>query len=111
MDLIRLPQEVQVHLPAGYESSPGIWFVLPADNGAQRSIVAANTWLRAEDWYPDSLQLVIWYGDDGVGNFFGWLPDLGEAILWNPEDGDEPWRQGSVSELWQFVLNGYSETT
>ena len=108
MEISQLPQEVRAHLPNGYESSQGVWLVLPTDNGAERSVSATNTWLRAEDWYPVSLQSIIWFGDDGIGNFLGWDPDAGYAILWNPEDGDEVWRTGSVAELWDFIVRGYA---
>ncbi len=108
MEISELPQEVQAHLPNGYESSQGVWLVLPTDNGTDRSISAVNTWLRAEDWYPPSLKSTIWFGDDGVGNFLGWDALAGHAILWNPEDGDEPWRTGNVADLWGFIVRGYA---
>ena len=109
MNLTQLPQEVLSYLPQGHEVQHGVWLVLPADDGSQHSIASVNSWIRAENWYPQSLQSVIWFGDDGVGNFFGWNPGKQLAVLWNPEDGDEPMREGNVNELWQFVLNGYSE--
>ena len=107
MEISQLPQEVQAHLPNGYESSQGVWLVLPADNGTERCIAAANAWLRAEDWYPASLQSIIWFGDDGTGNFLGWDPVVNRAVLWNPEDGEELCRVGSVAELWGFISSGY----
>ena len=105
-----LPSEVTSHLPAGYAPVQGVWFVLPAGDG-DREIEGVNRWLRAEEWYPRSLEHVIWFGDDGTGNFFGWDPRSDSAILWNPEDGEEPWKTGSVPSLWQFVQNGYQDAT
>lgn len=110
MELTRLPKEVLDHLPGGYEPRQGVWLVLPADDGTQRAITALNCWVRDDhpDLYPESLRSVIWFGDDGVGNFLGWDPELGRVVLWNSED-EEPWREGSVSEIWRFILNGYSD--
>jgi hypothetical protein len=105
-----LPDEISKYLPAGYEPRQGVWLVLPETGGDGRDgIDTVNEWLRAEDWYPESLQKVIWFGDDGTGNFFGWDPQDATAILWNPEDGDNPLKTGAVSELWQFVLKGYRD--
>jgi hypothetical protein len=105
-----LPKEIAEHLPTGYQPTQGVWFVFPAGQG-QHEIDGVNSWLRAEDWYPSSLQHVVWFGDDGTGNFFGWDPKEGVALLWNPEDGAEPWKQGTVGKLWEFVLNGYVDAT
>jgi len=102
-----LPADVVQYLPSGHEASPGVWLVLPQSGKDGRDIESVNAWLRAEDWYPAGLQDVVWFGDDGVGNFFGWRPKLAIAVLWNPEDGDEPFRVGSVSDLWNFVAAGY----
>ncbi|MGZ2749928.1 hypothetical protein [Burkholderia stagnalis] len=99
-----LPPEVLQHLPDGYREDPGIWLVLPEPKLKEMQI-----WIRAEDWYPDELQKIVWYGEDGTGNIFGWDPDAHHAILWNPEDGSSPWKIGAVTELWQFVRNGYRD--
>jgi hypothetical protein len=107
MNLSQLPHDVQMHLPSGYEASQGVWLVLPAEHG--HSISEVNDWIRLEDWYPASLQSIIWFGDDGIGNFIGWDPAAGYAILWNSEDGEEPWRIGTVAALWNFITNGYVE--
>jgi len=86
---------------------PGVWLVRPLDDGTQESIVPMNQWLRGEEAsYPAALATVTWFGDDGVGNVFGWDNLKQRAVLWNPED-EEPWRVGSVEDLWGFVLNGY----
>jgi hypothetical protein len=108
MELILLPEEVLAYLPGGYAPRQGVWLVLPMDDGTQNSIVAVNSWMRELDMYPESLQSIIWFGQDGVGNILGWDPGRCRAILWNPED-EEPWREGSASELWQFILNDYSD--
>jgi hypothetical protein len=102
-----LPPEVLQHLPAGHQSAQGVWLVLPEPGEADRGITAVNSWIRAEDWYPSALSSVVWFGDDGVGNFIGWAPDQKKAILWNPEDGASPWREGSVQDIWAFIKNGY----
>jgi hypothetical protein len=107
--LERLPTEVRNHLPGGYEAGQGVWLVLPASGS--NGIFEVNSFLRSEDWYPSELAAVIWFGDDGTGNLIGWKPDEAHAVLWNPEDGHEPWREGSVSEIWQFILNGYADET
>jgi hypothetical protein len=110
--IIDLPEEINRHLPNGYEAGSGVWLVLPENRLNQRDgIREVNGWLKAEDWYPESLRNVTWFGDDGTGNFFGWDADKAIAILWNPEDGDEPLKVGAVSDLWKFVLNGYSDVT
>jgi hypothetical protein len=101
-----LPEEVQSHLPEGQEASPGVWLVLPAAHGPFEGIDRLNGWLRSQGWYPEALNHVVWFGDDGVGNILGWDPLTVDAVLWNPEDG-VPWRRGSVEELWRFVLGGY----
>jgi len=103
-----LPEQVVKYLPAGRHEGSGVWLVLPDSSDPQRSVAAVNKWLRAEDWYPHELEHVVWFGDDGTGNFFGWDPLTRVALLWNPEDGAEPWRKGSVEELWRFVLTGYT---
>jgi hypothetical protein len=109
---IDLPEEISKHLASGYEVKPGIWLVLPATRQGQREgIQEVNVWIKAEDWYPEALREVVWFGDDGTGNFFGWDATQDKAILWNPEDGEEPWKVGSVNYLWQFVLNGYRDAT
>jgi hypothetical protein len=108
MKLTGLPEEVLAHLPGGYEPRQGIWLVLPADDGTQNSIVAVNSWMRELDMYPESLQSIFWFGDDGVGNYLGWDAGRGRAILWNPED-EEPWREGGVQDLWRFILNDYAD--
>ncbi|HEV2802595.1 MAG TPA: hypothetical protein VGW12_19135 [Pyrinomonadaceae bacterium] len=108
MELTRLPEDVLAYLPGGYEPQQGVWLVLPSDDGTRNSIVAVNSWMPDLDMYPESLGPVIWFGEDGVGNFLGWDPERGRAVLWNPED-EEPWREGTVSELWQFILNGYAD--
>lgn len=105
----KLPAEVRKHLPTGYEAGSGVWLVLPASGS--NAIVEVNSSLRSEDWYPSELEAVIWFGDDGTGNFIGWWPDKNHAVLWNPEDGNEPWKEGDVTQLWQFILNGYVEET
>lgn len=105
--ILELPDEVSRHLPGGHEPTPGVKLVLPM-KGAH-GIAAVNEWLRAEDWYPSSLKTVVWFGDDGTGNYFGWKPEERKAILWNPEDGEMPWKEGSVEELWAFVLNNYAD--
>jgi hypothetical protein len=105
-----LPPEVTSNLPVGRLAPNGAWLVLPETDDTRDGIATVNSWLRAEDWYPETLQDVIWFGDDGVGNFFGWRPQQECAILWNPEDGDTPWREGAVIALWEFVLNGYKDT-
>jgi hypothetical protein len=107
--ILELPDEVSKHLPQGHEPTPGVKLVLPM-RGAH-GIAAVNEWLRAEDWYPSSLENVVWFGDDGTGNYFGWKPKERAAILWNPEDGETPWKEGSVEELWVFVPNNYTDPT
>jgi hypothetical protein len=107
--LERLPTEVRNHLPGGYEVSQGVWLVLPISGS--NGIPEINSFLRSEDWYPPELAAVIWFGDDGTGNLIGWKPDEAHAVLWNPEDGPEPWREGGVSEIWKFILNGYADET
>ena len=102
-----LPPAVLKRLPAGYRATGGAWFVFPEADSRYDSIAKVNAWLRAEDWYPQSFQDVVWYGDDGVGNFFGWRPAVQRAILWNPEDGEEIQSEGAVEELWQFVAKGF----
>lgn len=104
-----LPIEITKYLPDGYQPSHGVWLVLPEVDDIRDGITKVNSWLRAEDWYPTSLQDVIWFGDDGTGNMFGWRVQNAKAILWNPEDGEIPWKEGSVNELWEFVLNGYRD--
>ncbi|MCX7059265.1 MAG: hypothetical protein NTZ11_00045 [Gammaproteobacteria bacterium] len=103
----KLPPDVLQQLPAGYQANQGVWLVLPEPGQADRGIRAVNAWLRAEDWYPAELNAVVWFGDDGVGNFIGWRPEQGVAVLWNPEDGAAPWREGTVQELWAFIESGY----
>ena len=83
--------------------------MLPENDEKHDGIGTVNQWLRAEDWYPLQLQQIIWFGDDGAGNFFGWDPEAKAALLWNPEDGAEPSKRGSLDEVWQFVLNGYRD--
>ena len=104
-----LPPEITKHLPDGYQASQGVWFVLPESDAKHDGIATVNSWIRAEDWYPQSLQDVIWYGDDGVGNLFGWRPKTARAILWNPEDADRPFKEGTIQELWDFVSRGYND--
>ena len=106
---IELPDEITQHLPGGYQPEQGVWLVLPESDALRDGIAKVNSWIRAEDWYPESLQDVVWFGDDGVGNLLGWRPNLRRAVLWNPEDGAIPWKEGSVSSLWDFVLNGYTD--
>jgi hypothetical protein len=103
-----LPAEITEHLPGGYQPKPGIWLVLPQTAVVGHGIITLNSWIRANDWYPQSLQDVVWFGDDGVGNLLGWRPDLGVAVLWNPEDG-APWKDGSVSDIWRFLLDDYDD--
>lgn len=105
--IAKFPDDISQHMPSGYEPKQGVWLVLPERDGQCDGIDTVNSWLRAEDWYPQQLQHIAWFGEDGVGNFFGWDPVAIEAILWNPEDGPDPSRRGDVKELWQFVLNGY----
>ena len=70
-----------------------------------------NQWLRGEEaLYPAALADVIWFGDDGVGNIFGWSPAAREALLWNPED-EGAWHRGSVEDVWRFAISGYREVT
>lgn len=102
-----LPREIQEHLPLGYQPAQGVWLVLPEPGEANHGIAAVNSWLRAEEWYPSPLNTVVWFGDDGVGNFLGWVPEKRMVILWNPEDGESPWKEGSVQEIWAFVQGGY----
>lgn len=102
-----LPHEVLRHLPSGYQSEQGAWLVLPEPGDADRGIAAVNSWIRAGDWYPPALNSVVWFGDDGVGNFIGWIPDKKKAILWNPEDGPSPWREDTVHDIWAFIATGY----
>ena len=102
MNLSSLPDEIKNNLPDGYQLTPGVWLVLP-----EQKLLEMQIWLRAEDWYPVSLEKIIWFGDDGTGNFLGWAPALSRAILWNPEDGESPWKTGTTKELWQFIQNGY----
>src|SRR5678815_3932767 len=108
MEVAQLPESVRAHLPNGYEAGQGVWLVLPLSGDPQRSVLGINNWLPCEDWYPPKLASIVWFGDDGVGNMLGWDPEQSRAILWNPEDGDEPWRTGSVEELWAFIVNGYA---
>jgi hypothetical protein len=103
-----LPPEITQHLPEGYQPSQGVWFVLPESDGKD-GIATVNSWMHEQNWYPQSLQDVIWYGDDGVGNFFGWRPKTSRAVLWNPEDADKLFKEGTIQELWDFVLGGYDE--
>ncbi|MCK7576620.1 MAG: hypothetical protein MZV65_12435 [Chromatiales bacterium] len=107
----QLPEEIAKHLPNGYQPTPGVWLVLPESDGVRDGINTVNSWLRAEDWYPTSLQNIIWFGDDGTGNFLGWDPKSSRALLWNPEDGEKPWKVGSVAMLWQFIESGYKDAT
>jgi hypothetical protein len=60
----------------------------------QERLESTNIWIRAEDWYPEALSEVIWFGDDGTGNFLGWKPSDALATMWNSED-EEPWKIGS----------------
>jgi hypothetical protein len=106
---LELPSEITTHLPGGYQASQGVWFVLPESDGSRDGIATVNSWLRAQDWYPQSLQDIIWYGDDGVGNLFGWSRKTRRAVLWNPEDEDMPFKEGTVQELWDFVSRGYRD--
>ncbi len=106
-----LPTEITKHLPDGYQPSQGVWLVLPETDTVRDGITTVNSWLRAEDWYPKLFQDVIWFGDDGTGNMFGWRLKQQKAILWNPEDGETPWKEGNVKYLWQFVLNGYKDAS
>ena len=107
--ILELPDEVSRHLPQGHEPKPGVKLVLPmrGDGG----IAAVNAWLRTEDWYPPSLDSVVWFGNDGTGNLFGWKPKERTAVLWNPADGETPRKEGGVEELWAFVLNHYTDAT
>ncbi|MGF6243978.1 hypothetical protein P3T42_005743 [Paraburkholderia sp. GAS38] len=104
MSGVSRPAEIRDHLPQGYRIEPGAWLVLPDDK-----LTDMQVWIRAEDWYPSSLDRIVWFGDDGTGNLLGWDPDALQAILWNPEDGDAPWKTGPVNELWQFIQNGYKD--
>ncbi|HWX01988.1 hypothetical protein [Collimonas sp.] len=104
MNSFDLPAEIQNKLPDGYQISPGVWLVLP-----ETKLNEMQTWIRVEDWYPTVLHRIIWFGDDGTGNFLGWDPDALHAILWNPEDGDVPWKTGAVSSLWLFIQNDYRD--
>src|SRR5687768_7827518 len=90
-----LPAEIVKHLPDGYQPKQGVWLVLPESDSMRDGIATVNSWIRSEDWYPQSMQDVIWFGDDGVGNLFGWRPKLERAVLWNPED-ELPWKEGTV---------------
>lgn len=109
-DVAALPAVVRAHLENGHRPSDGMWLVRPLENGTQDCIQSMNQWLRGEEApYPAALADVIWFGDDGVGNIFGWSPSAHEALLWNPED-DEAWRRGPVEEVWQFAMNGYGES-
>jgi hypothetical protein len=107
MDISELPEEVRERLPNGYMPEHNIWLVLPLDNGTETSIVSVNSWLRKEEPYPTAFGPVIWFGVDAIGNFLGWDTQQLTAILWNPYDNEPHWR-GSVSDLWRFILNGYS---
>ena len=106
-----LPDVVQPHLETGHRPSDGLWLVRPLEDGTQDRIRRMNEWLRGEEApYPAALASVIWFGDDGGGNIFGWSPTENVALLWNPED-EEPWHRGSVEEVWQFVKDGYDTPT
>ena len=104
-----LPGVVRAHLPRGLRDERGFgWQVLPekrTDN--YDGITEFNQWIREEDWYPAALADVIWFGDPRDGNLLGWSPKMNKAMLWNPEDGPEPWKKGTVEELWQFVERDY----
>lgn len=76
-----LPREIQEHLPLGDQLPQGVWVVLPEPGDANHGITTVNSWLHTEDWYPAPLNTVVWFGDDGVGNFLGWVPEKGMAIL------------------------------
>lgn len=78
----------------------------PWDNGTQDSIVAFNSFIRAEPNYPALLERVIWFGHDGIGNILGWDTSQESALLWNPYDNEPHW-SGSVAGLWQHILSGY----
>ncbi len=110
-DAADLPEVVRAHLEKGHCPSDGMWLVRPLENETQNCIRSMNRWLRGEEApYPAALADVIWFGDDGVGNIFGWSPAAGEALLWNPED-EEAWHRGSVENVWQFVISGYAEAS
>ena len=99
---MNLPTEILCVLPAGFESTQGCWLVMPLE-----ALESTNEWIRVEEWYPESFAEVIWFGDDGTGNFLGWDTSSEVAILWNPEDGEEPGKTGTVQEIWAFIKNGY----
>jgi len=110
VSMMNLPEEITRHLPDGYQPKQGCWLVLPQTDKGRDGIATLNSWLRTQDWYPQALQAIAWFGDDGVGNLLGWNPGKSLAILWNPEDGASWWKEGSVAELWQFILGGYGKT-
>jgi len=107
--IVDLPDVIRAHLPKGLKDERGFsWLVLPEtriDN--YDGITEMNQWIRQEDWYPEALADVIWFGDARDGNILGWHPKASKALLWNPEDGATPWKEGTVEELWQFIRNDY----
>ncbi len=107
MKALNLPEEITRHLPDGYEPKQGCWLVLPEADKGRDGIATLNTWLRSQPWFPPTLRTIVWFGDDGVGNLLGWDPQRSLAILWNPGDGTWCSKEGSIVEVWQFILGGY----
>jgi hypothetical protein len=107
--LAQLPEKIRNHLPNGYQTKSGCWLVLPEASETRDGIITLNAWLREQDWYPVGLSDIIWFGDDGVGNLLGWKSEQEKVILWNPEDGDSPWKEGDLEEIWCYVLNDYKK--
>lgn len=104
----KLPIEITTHLPDGYTFGVGTWLVLPSEsNNEVKGISELNVWLREQDWYPNELSDIVWFGDDGVGNMLGWVADESKAILWHPADGAEYWHKDTLENVWAFVKSDY----
>ncbi len=104
----QLPEIIKQQMPKGLNAGHGTWLVLPSrDVGDRDGINTTNKWLREQEWYPEALQAIIWFGDDGVGNLLGWDKSSESAVLWNPADGSECWHKDSVESVWQFIKNDY----
>lgn len=104
----KLPNEIKAYLPDGYDAGLGTWLVLPShDNNNMQGINTLNKWLQEQDWYPEELDSIIWFGDDGVGNLLGWHQAEALAVLWNPADGVECWHKDTLNGMWSFIKNEY----
>lgn len=104
----KLPKEIKSYLPDGYNDGLGTWLVLPAESDSElKGIADLNAWLREQEWCPNELSDIIWFGDDGVGNMLGWEAKSSKAVIWHPADGAECWHKDTLNNVWAFVKSDY----